>query len=58
MLIGVTYDVCFITLSTVEDPRSVGFRRPSHLGCMNFSDTSVISAQNSVLVKVYEFKTG
>jgi hypothetical protein len=57
-LIGVTYGICLITLSTATDPRSVGFRYPSHLCCMNFSDASVVSDQNSVLVKVYEFKTG
>ena len=56
-MIGVTYGVRFIILSTATDPRSVGFRHPSHLGCMNFSDASVISDQNPVLVKVYEFNT-
>ena len=56
-MVGVTYGVCFIPLSTVTDPRSVSFQHPSHLGCMNFSDASVISDQNSVLVKVYVFKS-
>ena len=56
-MIGVTYGVRSIILSTATDSRSIGSRHPSRLGCMNFSDASVISDQHPVLVKVYEFKT-
>ena len=56
-LVGVTYGVSSITLSTAMDSRSVGSRHLSWFSLYELFWYEFISDQNSVLMKVYEFKT-